>query len=104
VLHLNTILGTLLPSNQSQVSLADHPFIQTQDQEADLKFTRPQNTRPFMAVQTSCNRDNADCVAALVEENYVSEGAGKNILICWEHGNLTGIVQVLGCSRLPDDS
>jgi hypothetical protein len=104
--HLNTISGTLLPGSQSQVSLADHPFIQTQDQEADLTFTRRQHTRPLMAVQpvgTSCNRDDADCIAALVE-NYVSEGAGKNILICWEHDNSTGIVQVSGCSRLPDNS
>jgi hypothetical protein len=71
-----------------------------------ITFTRRQHTRPLMAVQpvgTSCNRDDADCIAALVE-NYVSEGAGKNILICWEHDNSTGIVQVLGCSRLPDNS
>jgi hypothetical protein len=53
-----------------------------------------------LTVDTSCNRDDADCVAALVE-NYVSEGAGKNVLICWEHDNLTGIVQVLGDSDAP---
>jgi hypothetical protein len=82
-----------------------------------ITFTRRQHTRPLMAVQpvandlgltadTSCTRDDADCWATFVE-NYVSEGAGKNILICWEHDDLTGIVQVLGDSDAPgypDDS
>jgi hypothetical protein len=54
-----------------------------------------------LAVNTSCDRDDADCVATLVA-NYVSEGSGKNILICWEHDNLTRIVQALGDSNAPE--
>jgi len=66
-------------------------------------------TRPLMTVQplandlsltvdTSCGRDDADCVADLVD-NY---GGGQNILICWEHDNLTGIVEALGDNNAPD--
>jgi hypothetical protein len=61
---------------------------------------------PTRKNETPNNRDDADCVAAPVE-NYVSEGTGQIILICWEHDNLTGVVQVLGDSGAPgypDDS
>ena len=54
-----------------------------------------------LTVDTSCDRDDANCVATLVE-NYDSEETGKNILICWEHDNLTGIVQALGDSNAPN--
>ena len=53
-----------------------------------------------LAVDTSCDRDDAKCVAALVE-NYDSKGTGKNILICWEHDNLTGTVKALGDKNAP---
>lgn len=59
-----------------------------------------------LTVDTSCDRDDANCVAILVE-NFDAEGTGKNILICWEHNNLTGIAKALGDSNspnYPDDS
>lgn len=65
-------------------------------------------TRPLMTVQpvatdlgltvdTSCDRDDSDCVATLVSQY---EG-GKNVLICWEHDNLSNIVQSLGDMNPP---
>ena len=51
-------------------------------------------------VDTSCDRDDADCVATLVQ-NYGSKETGQNVLICWEHDNLTGIVEALGDSDAP---
>ncbi|CZR55822.1 related to phosphoglycerate mutase family protein [Phialocephala subalpina] len=66
-------------------------------------------TRPLMTVQplandlgltvdTSCDRDDQNCVADLVDG---FEGGG-NILICWEHDNLSDIVKALGDKNPPD--
>ncbi|KAG4443980.1 hypothetical protein IFR05_000527 [Cadophora sp. M221] len=71
-------------------------------------------TRPLMTVQplandlgltvdTLCDRDDADCVAGLVDG---FTGAG-NILICWEHDNLSDIAKALGDKTpptYPDDA
>lgn len=51
-----------------------------------------------LIIDTTCDRDDATCVANLVN-NY---GGNGNILICWEHDNLTGIVEALGDSDAPD--
>jgi hypothetical protein len=54
-------------------------------------------------VDTSCGRDDQDCVADAVD-NY---SGSKNILICWEHAALTDIVTALGGNNAPtypDDS
>ncbi|KAK5123924.1 hypothetical protein LTR85_002121 [Meristemomyces frigidus] len=56
-----------------------------------------------LAVDTSCDRDDSDCVADVVD-SYVGSG---NILICWEHDALTDIVTALGddnAPTYPDDS
>jgi hypothetical protein len=53
-----------------------------------------------LSVDTSCNRDDQDCVKALVQ-NYNNSGGDQNILICWEHGQLTNIVEALGDSNAP---
>ena len=50
-----------------------------------------------MTIDTSCSKDDQNCVAKVVD-NYT--GAG-DILICWEHGQLTDIVQALGDSDAP---
>ena len=50
-----------------------------------------------LTIDTSCTRDDADCVAGLVD-NY---GGSGHILICWEHHNLQGIVEALGDSNAP---
>ncbi|KAF8954293.1 hypothetical protein BGZ46_002965 [Entomortierella lignicola] len=51
-----------------------------------------------LTVDTSCDRDDPDCVKAAVS-NYSGSG---NILICWEHDALTDIVESLGDSDAPD--
>lgn len=49
-----------------------------------------------LTVDTSCDRDDSDCVAKAVN----AYGAGKkNVLICWEHGELTDIVHSLGAKK-----
>lgn len=66
-------------------------------------------TRPLMTVQplandlgltvdTSCDRDDADCINDLVQDY----SGGENILICWEHDALTSIVEALGADNAPD--
>ncbi|KAH7413052.1 putative phosphoglycerate mutase family protein [Cadophora sp. MPI-SDFR-AT-0126] len=56
-----------------------------------------------LTVDTTCDRDDADCVADLVD-GYNSPG---NILICWEHDNLSDIVEAMGSKSppsYPDDA
>jgi hypothetical protein len=53
-----------------------------------------------LSVDTSCGRDDQDCVKALVQ-NYNNSGGDQNILICWEHGQLTNIVEALGDINAP---
>ena len=56
-----------------------------------------------LTVDTSCDRDDADCVADLVD-GYNGTG---NILICWEHDNLSNIVEAMGDKNppsYPDDA
>ncbi|PTU21625.1 hypothetical protein P175DRAFT_0476970 [Aspergillus ochraceoroseus IBT 24754] len=56
-----------------------------------------------LTIDTSCDRDDADCVKDVVD-SYSGSG---NILICWEHSELTDIVEALGDSNAPtypDDS
>ncbi|KAL6904988.1 hypothetical protein GGI43DRAFT_398627 [Trichoderma evansii] len=50
-----------------------------------------------LTVDTSCGKTKSDCVADLVN-NYT--GAG-NILICWEHGELTNIADAIGINPAP---
>ncbi|KUJ18966.1 putative phosphoglycerate mutase family protein [Mollisia scopiformis] len=65
----------------------DRPLMTVQPLATDLGLT----------VDTSCDRDDQKCVAALVD---VYTGSG-NILICWEHGQLTNIVDALGDNNAP---
>ncbi|KAL7909042.1 hypothetical protein GGI35DRAFT_425183 [Trichoderma velutinum] len=56
-----------------------------------------------LTVDTSCGKTKSDCVADLVDDY---KGSG-NILICWEHNELTNIVEALGVKKgpeYPDDS
>ena len=56
-----------------------------------------------LAIDTSCSRDDEDCVADVVN-GYTGSG---NILICWEHHQLNNIAQALGAKNVenyPDDS
>lgn len=51
-----------------------------------------------LSVDISCDRDDQDCVANVVE-SYSGSG---NILICWEHDALHDIVKALGDKKAPD--
>ena len=50
-----------------------------------------------MTVDTSCQRDDSACVADVVG-NYTGTG---NILICWQHKQLTNITAALGDANAP---
>lgn len=76
---------------------------------ADGKFPDGSRARPLETVQplandlglsvdTSCDRDDQDCVADTVNDY---DGPG-NILICWEHDALHDIVKELGDDDAPD--
>ncbi|KAL4913324.1 hypothetical protein BDW62DRAFT_205650 [Aspergillus aurantiobrunneus] len=56
-----------------------------------------------LEVDTSCDRDDPECVKDAVED-YEGDG---NVLICWEHDALTDIIEELGADdapEYPDDS
>lgn len=52
-----------------------------------------------LSVDTSCQRDDSDCVADVVN-NY--DGPG-NILICWEHKQLNNLVKAINSDNDPDN-
>ncbi|KAL2060777.1 hypothetical protein VTL71DRAFT_9419 [Oculimacula yallundae] len=78
-------------------------YIIAEQPKSSGKRTRPLMTvKPLandlgLTVDTSCDRDDADCVAGLVDE-YSGSG---NVLICWEHDNLSDIAKALGDSSPP---
>jgi len=92
---LRTVFGASSSYNIRYI-IVEHP-------KANGKRTRPLMTvQPLandlgLTVDTSCDRDDAECVANLVE-GYRGSG---NVLICWEHDNLTGIVTALGDADAP---
>ncbi|KAJ9296734.1 hypothetical protein DTO271G3_4933 [Paecilomyces variotii] len=78
-------------------------YIMAQTPKSDGKRDRPYETVEPLAqdlgltVDTSCDRDDPKCVKKTVD-NYTGSG---NILICWEHGELTDIVDKLGDDNAP---
>ncbi|KAJ6124511.1 hypothetical protein N7471_011828 [Penicillium samsonianum] len=83
--------------------------IMAQTPKSNGKRARPLDTvKPLaedlgLKVDTSCDRDDPDCVKKVVDD-YDGEG---NILICWEHDTLTDILETLGVKdapSYPDDS
>ncbi|KAK0127510.1 hypothetical protein ONS96_007045 [Cadophora gregata f. sp. sojae] len=98
---LRTVFGA-----SSEYSIA---YIVAEQPKSSGKRTRPLLTvQPLatdlgLTVDTSCDRDDADCVADLVDD-YNGPG---NILICWEHDNLSDIVKAMGDKNppsYPDDA
>ncbi|KAH8666496.1 hypothetical protein BX600DRAFT_461893 [Xylariales sp. PMI_506] len=87
----------------------DIQYIMAQTPKSDGSRQRPYDTVLPLAddlgitVDTSCDRDDSDCVADVVE-SYTGSG---NILICWEHKQLNNLAEALGASDVdnyPDDS
>ncbi|KAF3402099.1 hypothetical protein F1880_009828 [Penicillium rolfsii] len=79
-------------------------YIMAQTPKSSGKRQRPLDTVEPLAqdlgltVDTSCDRDDPDCVNDVVK-GYNGSG---NILICWEHDALTDIVKELGDKNAPD--
>lgn len=92
---LRTVFGT----NSSY----DIGHIMAQTPQSDGSRQRPYDTVLPLAndlgltVDTSCQRDDQDCVAGVVE---AYSGSG-NVLICWEHDALHDIVEALGNKNAP---
>ncbi|TGO28369.1 hypothetical protein BPAE_0028g00160 [Botrytis paeoniae] len=84
-------------------SIYDIKYIMAMTPMSDGERTRPLDTVQPLAtdlnitVDISCDRDDADCVANIVN-GYEGEG---NILISWQHGALTDIVKALGDENAP---
>ncbi|KAI9711868.1 MAG: hypothetical protein M1820_002013 [Bogoriella megaspora] len=93
---LRTVFGTA-----SQYNIG---HIMAQTPQSDGSQQRPYDTVTALAddlgltVDTSCQRDDQDCVADVVD---AYDGPG-NILICWEHDALHDIVKALGDKKAPD--
>lgn len=81
----------------------DIQYIMAEMPQPDGSQQRPYDTVQPLAndlgitIDTSCQRDDANCVANVVD-NY---NGGGNILLCWEHQRLTDIVAALGDSNPP---
>ncbi|KAF2092654.1 putative phosphoglycerate mutase family protein [Rhizodiscina lignyota] len=81
----------------------DIDYIMAQTPQSDGSQQRPYDTVVPLAnelgltIDTSCQRDDQDCVAGVVEA-YSGPG---NILICWEHDALHDIVKALGDKNAP---
>ncbi|KAJ5885417.1 phosphoglycerate mutase family protein [Penicillium taxi] len=79
-------------------------YIMAETPESNGKRARPYDTvEPLAAdlgltVDTSCDKTDEKCVKKVVD-NYTGSG---NILICWEHDELTLIAEKLGDSDAPD--
>ncbi|KAI1846252.1 hypothetical protein JX266_007777 [Neoarthrinium moseri] len=87
----------------------DIGHIMAQTPKSDGSRQRPYDTVLPLAtdlglkVDTSCDRDDEDCVADVVK-SYSGSG---NILICWEHKQLNNLAEALGAKDVdgyPDDS
>ncbi|KAF7970139.1 hypothetical protein HWV62_24910 [Athelia sp. TMB] len=69
--------------------------------ERPYETVLPLATDLGLTVDTSCDRDDSDCVKAAVKA-YAGTSGSKSVLICWEHGQLTDIASDLGVKKAPD--
>ncbi|KAF7964816.1 hypothetical protein HWV62_2741, partial [Athelia sp. TMB] len=85
----------------------DIGYIMAETPKSDGSRERPYETVLPLAtdlgltVDTSCDRDDSDCVKAAVKA-YAGTSGSKSVLICWEHGQLTDIASDLGVKKAPD--
>ncbi|KAF8814777.1 putative phosphoglycerate mutase family protein [Phlegmacium glaucopus] len=89
----------------------DVGFIMAEQPQSNGDRTRPLMTVTPLAeelgltVNTSCDRDDSDCVAKAVAKFAATSTA--NILICWEHSEINNIMKSLGLKsppKYPDDA
>ncbi|KAI1825743.1 hypothetical protein F4861DRAFT_164032 [Xylaria intraflava] len=98
---LRTVFGNASDYNIGYI-LAQMPK-SSGKRERPLLTVEPLATDLGLTVDTSCDRDDPECVQKAVE-NYDGDG---NILICWEHKQLNNIAEQLGAKDVdnyPDDS
>ncbi|CAH0046199.1 unnamed protein product [Clonostachys solani] len=85
-------IGSILAQEYKSNGKRERPYDTVLPVATDLGLT----------VDTSCDRDDSKCVKKAVK-NYSGSG---NILICWEHNELTSIAEELGvddAGDYPDD-
>ncbi|EJU06244.1 phosphoglycerate mutase family protein, partial [Dacryopinax primogenitus] len=70
------------------------------DRTRPLETVTPLAEEPGLTVDISCDRDDPACVAAAVWAYQNQTGAG-NVLICWEHAELTEIATSLRVADAP---
>jgi hypothetical protein len=100
------ILDTLWHSSRNRVRIdgvrcvRGHPLISTLDgsQQRPYDTVLPLSQELGIPVDTSCQRDDEKCVEDVVT-NYNGTG---NVLVCWEHDELTKLVEQLGDKKAPD--
>ncbi|KAF9890645.1 hypothetical protein FE257_005776 [Aspergillus nanangensis] len=81
-------IGYILAETPKSNGKRARPYLTVEPLAEDLGLT----------VDTSCDKEDPDCVAEAVK---AYSGSG-NVLICWEHDYLTDIVESLGDSSAPD--
>ncbi|KZP26838.1 hypothetical protein FIBSPDRAFT_909115 [Athelia psychrophila] len=85
----------------------DIGYIMAETPKSDGSRARPYDTVLPLAtdlgitIDTSCSKTDAKCVKKAVKA-YAGTSGSKNVLICWEHGELTDIASELGVSKAPD--
>jgi len=85
----------------------DIGYIMAETPKSDGSRDRPYDTVSPLAtdlgiiVDTSCDRNDPKCVKHVVKA-YAATSGSKNVLICWEHGELTDIASKLGIQNPPD--
>jgi len=97
---LRTVFGNASNYNIGYI-IAEEPE-SSGSRERPLETVQPLATDLGLTVDISCAKTDSDCVTTLVD----SYTGTNNILICWEHGELTDIVTALGdddAPTYPDD-
>ncbi|THH10438.1 hypothetical protein EW145_g1330 [Phellinidium pouzarii] len=68
--------------------------------ERPLQTVTPLAQSLGLTVDTSCSKKDSSCVADAVAD--FAKTSNSNILICWEHGELTDIAEALGVNDAPE--
>ncbi|KAI5115290.1 hypothetical protein M0805_005008, partial [Coniferiporia weirii] len=79
--------------------LAEHPK-SSGSRERPLETVTPLAESLGLTVDTSCSKTDASCVTSAVAAFAAT--SSENILICWEHGELTDIAEALGVEDAPE--
>ncbi|KAI5122869.1 hypothetical protein M0805_003321 [Coniferiporia weirii] len=78
--------------------LAEHPK-SSGARERPVETVTPLAQSLGLTIDTSCSRADASRVASAVAAFAATSDPSKSILICWEHGELTDIVEALGVPK-----